>query len=207
MATYGEVQDRINNDYLNRSDLTAETVRAINGAIRKYQRHRFFFNESSTALATVAAQSHIAAPAAFFTFDTARIFYQSSASYELTKVDHKDLLELRAGALATGVPTHFSLYGERLELFPIPTSAYTVNVYGIHQIAPMTSQSQTATTNDWFSAAEDLIVYGATKLMWANVLRNAEEAIKFSILEREALAELDSATEQRMMHGIRVTRF
>lgn len=207
MATYGEIQDRINLDILNRSDLTAETVRAINATIRRYERTRFFFNESSTALTTSASVSSIAIPTAFFSFDYLRIDYQSSASYELTRTTMDDILEMRAGAQAHGLPTHFAVYGTQFELFPIPDSAWTVTAHGIHQLTQLTAQSQTATTNDWFSAAEDLIVYGATKLMWSTVLRNAQEATVYAALEREALAMLESNTEQRILDKIRPTKF
>ena len=204
MATFGEVQDRIKLDYLNRSDLSAETTRAIGAAIRKYERQRFFFNESSTAVATVAAQSHVATQAAFFTTDYLRFFYEASASYELTRVDMKDLLQMRGGNQATGQPTHYAVYGERYELFPVPDSAWTVTVHGVHQLASASVDSQ---TTDWFSAAEDLIVYSATKLMWANVLRNREEAAIYAELEADAFKVLRGDTEQRMIHAIKATRF
>lgn len=204
MATYQEVQDRINLDYLNRTDLSAETTRAIAASIRRHERRRFFFNESSTALATVAAQSHIATPTAFFSYDYLRIFYAASASYELNRVEMDDLLDMRAGALATGLPTHYAIYGERFELFPIPTSAWTVTAHGVHQIAAVSSAGA---TNAWYSAAEDLVVYGACKIMWSNVLRNSDEAMKYAGLERDSLSELDGLTERQLMHAIRATRF
>ena len=206
MATLGAVQDRINNDYLNRTDLTAETKRAIQGAVRFYERQRFYFNESSTAVATVAAQSHIATQSTFFTTDRLRFFYQSSASYQLVKVDMEQLLDLRS-VQTNGKPTHYAEWGERYELFPIPDSAYTVNVYGIQQLATISATTGTASTNAWFSAAEDLIVFHATKIMWANVLRNTEEAMKYAELERKAYGELTSANENKILGRTKATRF
>lgn len=206
MATLGEVQDRINNDYLNRTDLIAETKRAVAGAVRFYERQRFWFNESSTAIATVAAQSHVATQSTFFTTDRLRFFYQSSASYQLAKVDHETLLDLRS-TQTRGKPTHYAEWGERYELFPIPDSAYTVTVHGIQQLPILGQTSDTAQTNAWFSAAEDLIVFHATKLMWANVLRNTEEAMKYAELERREFDQLVLANEQRQHNKIKATRF
>lgn len=204
MATFGEIQDRINNDFLNRTDLTAETARAVRAAIRYYERKRWWFTESATALATVASQSHIAAPSRLFTIDWLRFFYATSASYALKQIDMDALLGMRAGAQAYGDPTHYALYEDRIELFPIPDSVKTVQAYGIYQA---TTLSATATTNVWTSAAEELITFHATKLMWATVLRDAAQAQVFAQLEKGALDELRSVNEQRMMHGIRATDF
>lgn len=204
MATFGEIQDRINRDHLNRTDFTAETVRAIRASIRHYEHERFWFNESSTALATTTSISHIARPSTFFATDELRFFYATSASYSLTRVDMKDLLELRAGAQTQGQPTHYAEWGERYELFPIPDSAWTVTVHGFQQLPAL---SGTADTNAWTSAAEDLIVYHATKLMWATVLRNTNEARIYADLERAELIRLRAHNESRILYAIKATNF
>ena len=204
MATLGQVFDRVNNDYLNRTDLTAETERAVRAAIRHYEHQRFWFNESSTALATVANTSHIARPEAFFATDELRFFYAASASYSLQRTDLDWLLEMRAGAQTFGQPTHYAEWGERYELFPIPDSAWTITVHGYQQLP---SLSVTTQSNAWTSAAEDLIVYHATKLMWATVLRNTETAQVFAELERAELRELRYHNEARIMYAIKATSF
>ena len=202
MSTYGQMQDRINQDCLNRTDLTAETVRAIGAAIRHYERKRFWFNESSTALATVSSQSHIAAPSTFFTIDEVRFFYDTSASYALVNTDLSTLNEMRAGAQTFGDPTHWTLYGEHIELFPIPNSAQAVVAYGYQQLAGL---SATSDTNGWTSAADDLIVYHAAKYLWAVVLNNPERALVFAQLEKSALEDLRAANDLRILTGIRAS--
>lgn len=200
MATYGEIQDRVNNDCLNRTDLTAETARAIRSAVRHYERQRFWFNESSTALATVSSQSHIARPSAFYRIDELRFFYEASASYALRNVTVSELDEMRAGAQTHGDPTHWAENGELIELFPIPNAVDTVVARGYQQL-PVLSLS--TDTNAWTSAAEDLVVYHAAKLMWSTVLRNQENAQMFAQLERSALDSLRAAGELRIMRAIK----
>lgn len=200
MATYGEMQDRVNNDYLNRTDLTAETARSIRAAIRHYERERFWFNESSTVLPTVSSQSHIARPTAFFRIDNLRFFYDTSASYALRNVTLAELNEMRAGAQTHGDPTHWAEYGEQLELFPIPNAVDNVVAYGYQQLATLSASTD---TNGWTSAAEDLIVYHAAKLMWATVLRNVEMARTFVDLEKSALQDLRASNELRVMRAIK----
>src|SRR5574341_1085131 len=204
MATFGQIQDRINNDYLNRSNLSAETARAVKAAVRHYDRKRFWFNESSTALATVASQSHIAKPSAFFVVDEVRFQYASSADYALDPIDMGTLLEMRGGGQTHGQPTHYAIWGEQFELFPIPDAVYTIRVYGTQTF---TELSATSDTTPWTSAAEDLIVFHATKLMWATVLRNAEEAGVHAQLEKSALDDLRMANEGQILRAIRATDF
>ena len=200
MATYGEIQDRINNDCLNRTDLTAETARTIKAAIRHYERQRFWFNESSTVLATVSSQSHIARPTAFFRIDELRFFYDTSASYALVNVDVSTLDRMRAGAQTFGDPTHWAENGELIELFPIPNAVDNVVARGYQQLDAL---SATTDTNGWTSAAEDLVTYHAAKLMWATVLRSPENANLYAQLEKSALDDLRQANELRCLRGIR----
>lgn len=202
MATYGEIQDRVNNDHLNRTDLTAETARSIRAAIRHYERQPYWFNQSSTALATVSSQSHIARPAAFFRIDELRFFYDTSASYKLSLVTISELDEMRAGAQTHGDPTHWAENGELLELFPIPNAVDTVIARGYQQFAVL---SATSDTNGWTSAAEDLIVFHATKLMWSTVLRNNENALMFAQLEKSALDDLRMSNELRVLKAIKAS--
>lgn len=200
MATYGEIQDRVNNDCLNRTDLTAETARSIKAAVRHYERQRFWFNESSTVLATISSQSHIARPSAFFRIDELRFFYDTSASYALINVDISTLDRMRAGAQTHGEPTHWAENGELLELFPIPNAVDNVVARGYQQLATLSASTD---TNGWTSAAEDLVTYHAAKLMWATVLRDPNNASLYAQLEKSALDDLRQANELRCLRGIR----
>lgn len=200
MATYGEIQDRVNNDILNRTDLTAETARCIKAAVRHYERNPYWFNQSSTALATVSSQSFIARPSTFFRIDELRFFYAASASYALTPTDMVELNDMRGGAQAHGDPTHWAINGDQIELFPIPNAVDTVVARGYQTFAALSASTD---TNGWTSAAEDLVVYHAAKLMWATVLRNNENAMIFAQLEKSALDELRTANELRVLRAIK----
>lgn len=203
MATLGEVQDRINNDYLNRTDLTAETKRAIAGAVRFYERQRFWFNETVTTMVTVAGNGEIAVPANFLVLD--ELEYRAGP-WSLIQTDMGDLRHLRHGT-ASGQPTHFAIFRDQFQLFPIPNTSYSLSVSYIKQLAIIEQTTGTATTNAWYSACEDLIVYHATKTMWANVLRNTEEALKYAELERREFDQIMMANEQRFYHAIKATKF
>jgi len=201
MSTFGQIQDRINSDILNRSDLTAETVRAVQAAVRHYERRRFWFNEHSAGFVMTASVRTLTFPVNFLILDRLEVV-QSSITYELTRKSFGYGRDRDTNV--TSRPTEFYFYQNQAHVWPIPNSAYSVNAYGILQFSTL---SATADTNDWTSAAEDLIVYHASKHMWANILRNTEEALKFAELERRELEMLEQHTELKLMHAIRATRF
>jgi hypothetical protein len=202
MSTFQQLQDRINNDYLNRTDLNSETQRAIQAAVRKYERKRFWFNETSTSVACVSSQSYVATPSNFMELDLLQVL-DSSATVELIEKDLKWIR--RANTVPTyGIPTHFTIYQNRIELFPIPDSAYSLPIYYLHKFPAL---SAGADTSEWTSAVEDVIVYHATKLMWATVLRNPEQATVYQALEQEALVSVLAEKEQRQLTKLKSTKF
>jgi hypothetical protein len=203
MSTFQQLQDRITADYLNRTDLNAETGRAIQAAVRKYERKRFWFNETSTSVACVASQSYVAVPSNFLDLDLLQVQDAGSANVELIEKDLKWIK--RANTVPTyGIPTHFTIYQNRIELFPIPNSAYSLPIYYLHKFPTL---SAGADTSEWTSAIEDVIVYHATKLMWATVLRNPDQANIYQSLEQEALVSVLAEKEQRQLTRIKPTKF
>jgi hypothetical protein len=203
MSTYSELQQRVATDYLNRGDFTDQVKRSIKAAIRHYERRRWRFNETSSAIACSAGQTFISLPSNFLVLDTLQITYAGSRS-KLHPREFDFILEMNA-ASATGVPTDFALRSNRIELAVVPDSAYSCPLYYIKSLTELSADSD---TNSWTTGAhEDLIVYHATKLMWANVLRNTEEAMKYGQLEALALNTLDGEYLQYSSQGITPTRF
>lgn len=204
-ATLQTVIDRITLDHLNRPDLQAESIRAVKAAIRNYERQRFPWNEAVTTLTAIVSQAFVQVPSDFLILDNLQVRFQS-ANYTLTQRSFAEYLELTVVTGINNLPTDFAHRGDRFYLFSVPDSAYSLPCYYIQQLPEFTATNLTA-TNDWLSAAEDLVVYHASKLVWANVLRNTEEAQKMVQLEQTALASLKQYTEQRAIHGIRATKF
>lgn len=204
-TTLQNVIDRITLDYLNRTNLNSESVRAVQAAVRHYERQRFPWNEATSTLTAVTSQAYVTVPTDFLVLDHLEIQFQS-ANYLLAQQSFVDLLEMNAVQGTNNLPTDFAQRGGRLYLSSVPDSAYLLNCYYIQQLPALTAASMTS-TNKWLSAAEDVIVYHATKLMWANVLRNTEEATKFMLLEQTALKELHGFRDQVLATRIRPTQF
>lgn len=205
MATLQSVVDRIQLDYLNKSTLTGETVRAVQAAIRHYERKRFTWNESDTAIAATVSQSYVTVPADLFQLDYLQINYAGETT-DLIEKPFGTVLQMNAVNGYNSTPTHFARRADRFYLTAVPDSAYSLPCYYLRKLDPLTATVMTG-TNGWLDNAEDLLVYHATKLMWANVLRNTDEAMKYFQLEKTAYSELCEARDQRMLTHIKPTRF
>src|SRR5882672_10532990 len=193
MATFLEVQQRVNLDCLNRLDQVPETKRAINAAIRSYEGQRFWFNETATALTLSAGQSYVNFPSDFLILDEIQVTI-SSADYALIGRSFAEIKELNT-TRTRSQPEYFCQYGQRFELAPIPDSAYPVIVSYMQKLPPLSADSD---TNDWLSAAEDVIVYCAAKLVAANLGR-ADEASKFANLEMVFYNNLMGLRDQKAL--------
>lgn len=206
MSTLQEVCDRIRLDYLNRSSgLEAETVRAVQAAIRNYERQRFPWNETLTTATCTSNQSYFSIPSDFLVLDNLELQYQSQNN-NLQTATFKTILLMNSVSTTPGVPTHFALRGNLFHIAAIPDSAYLVNCYYLQKLPRLESSAMTA-SNKWLSAAEDLVVYHASKILWANTLRNSEEAAKMFALEKTAFMELTTYRAQREHISIVPTRF
>lgn len=204
MATLQTLVDRIQSDYLNKSNLSGECVRAIQAAIRHYERQRFPWNETATALACVSSLGTVAVPTDLMVLDLLQISAQGVLS-DLTPRPF-DYIKLMNVVPTYNTPTHFAIRGNNFNFAAIPDSAYPLTCYYLNKLPELTATSMTG-TNDWLANAEDLLVYHAAKLMWANVLRNDAEAMKMFALEKAAYVELSAYNDQRMHGRLRATRF
>lgn len=206
MPNLQEVCDRIRLDYLNRpSDLSTETVRAVQAAVRHYERQRFPWNEALATATCTIAQSYIPVPSDFLILDNLEIQYQLQNSDLLTST-FKTILRMNSVTTNPNVPTHFCLRGNYFHVSAIPNSAYLLNCYYLQKLPQLEAAVMTG-TNKWLSAAEDLIVYHAAKLVWANILRNDDEAAKMFALEKSTFMELTGYRAQRENNRITSTKF
>jgi hypothetical protein len=203
MATYQEVQDRINNEYLNRGTFIQETKTAIKAAIRFYERQRWDFNETSVALATSAGQSYITFPDNYLILDHLQITVDG-IDEKLERRDKAWILS-RNAARDEGIPTDFATFQNRINLSPIPDDTYAVP---IHYIKHLDELSAATDTNAWLEGAfEDLICYHAAKIVWGVAIRNDKEAAKFASMESMVYSRLTEHHEQTTASKITPTSF
>lgn len=178
MATFAQMQDRINLDYLNRTDLGAETKRAIIRAVKHYEKERFWFNMTATAIAIGTASTTLAAiPSDFLALDFVTVRDTSIDSIVVIRSFDRIAYQNRnipaGGTGASGVPIEICYWHDTFLFTPKPQSATTMT---IHYVQSLPTLSADADVNQWTSAGEDLIIHHATADMLANVLRVADVA-------------------------------
>lgn len=203
MPTLLEVQNRINSDFLNRN-FGAETLRAVQAAVRAYERTRWTFNETSTALTTTAGQSFLDLPSNLLILDDIRL----TANGESLPLLSREPQFIRDSNMSNvqGQPVFYALYQDRVELALTPDSAYSVPVYYVKSLPELLQDDD---TNEWIQGGmQDVIAYHAAKLIWGTVVRNDIEAAKFQKLENDALTRIEAHHEQRRTpNRLRPTQF
>lgn len=196
-TTFQNVQDRINLDYLNRTDLTSETQRAIIRAINHYQYERFWFNQTATAIAMATATGVVALPTDFIALDMVTVVANGGTSIVQQRSMERIVYRQSFGASASGVPQECAVYNNTLNFYPkVPDSAYSVTVRYVNTLPALSAGTD---SNDWLSAAEDLIVYHAAADVLQNVIRGrADEVASMQQMEQQALATLQRARNIRL---------
>lgn len=201
MPTYLEIQQRVTLDCLNRIDLIPEAKRAIQSMIRRYEKQRWWFNETSTAVNCSAGQAFVVAPSDLLAPQELRVSLNSDRC-QLRDLDYSDLQDQNDSS-ATGRPIWYCHFGENFLLAPIPDSAYPITVTYLQKLSALSADSD---TNSFLSAMEDCIVYGAASIVAAN-LGNVDIAVKYKALETEFYKMAVSHRDQRIIKRIRPTKF
>jgi hypothetical protein len=204
MATYKDLQDRINLDYLNRTTLIPETKRAIRAAIRTYEATRFWFNETvATAVASTSIPS-IAVPTDFLLLDRLEVVLPSGAC-ALRQQDFGYLRYMQINS-PVGQPANFAYRGNRFEFDVTPNSAYPVIVYYIRSLPDLSAD---ADTNEWTNEAANLVAHCATLNMLGSTLNTADDRKVAYHRTQMALArnELELRNTQRLSYKLKPTLF
>ena len=203
MSTYQQIQDRINEEYLNRGTFITETKTAIKAAIRHYEQRRVGFNQTATTLTTSAGQSFLSFPSNFLILDQLQITVNGQ-DLDLNRRD-KAWIVSRNATRSQSQPTDYATYQNRINLSAIPNSAYSCPLHYLKKLPELSAQGD---TNLWITGAwEDVIVYHAAKIVWAVSIRNDKEAAKFAQLEKDALVTAQGLFEQQEVGRIPPTQF
>lgn len=206
MATYKDLQDRINLDYLNQMTLIPEVKRAIAVAIRTYETQRFWFNEASTAVATVVSQSYITIPTDYLFGEDRLELTVNGSTMALQRLNFKQVRDMNMNS-TNGQPTHYAYHGDRLELAAIPDGAYSGN---LHYIRSLPMLSADADSNTWTNEASNLIAHAACVELLTTVLQvgsDDRKANRHRSMAAMALSDLGARNDARLITKLRSTYF
>lgn len=178
MATLADMKTRIASE-IARGDLTSQISQAILDAIDDMQGERFYFNEprldteptfnTTPGVATYGAE---ALPAIGQIYKIDYIDYiQGTSKFKIYRRQPEEIDLLNQFESITGPPSAFAYSGRAISLYPIPDTAYVINIMGVFGApAPATDAEL---NNPWMNDGERLIRALAKYKIAVNVTRNA----------------------------------
>lgn len=208
MSTLATMRARIAND-INRTDLNTQIDLGINRAILYYQKSvRFWFNETTSTFATVASQESYGTadglPSDIQEIDIAKITLASSNIPELIRRTYKYIQDKNIGNFVAP-PSDYAFYTEKIWLYPIPDSIYTITLSYLKSYATLSNDGD---SNDFTDNAEDLIEARARAWIYRRLLMNYDAAREAESEERDALLALRTLTTRLSHSGyVRSTDF
>ncbi len=195
----GDLKARIA-DELARSDLTAQIALAIDDAISEAATHRFWFNEvRGLTFPLTAGQEYYGNEdlSALTEIDDLWLAVGSQRR-NLRPASDISLDGLNDGMQSRGEPYLWSRYSDGFRFYPVPTQGYIVTVDGVTRFAPL---GDDANTNPWIVEGERYIRALAKRNLYAEVIRDADEAQTMDALARRYREELFAQTSDRIGTG------
>jgi len=194
---YGSMQSRIA-DELARSDLTTQIALAIQTAIKRHERERFYFNTKTGTFSTVAAQEYYAAAANSDIPNISKIerakVTVDGYKYDLVASTFDSIDDEQDGTI-TGDPTHFAYFAQQVRLYPIPNAIRTVTMAYVYRLS---SLSDSADANAWMTDGEELIRQTAKGIVAADVISDEAMMMRAGALESGARGRLLAETRKRI---------
>ncbi len=200
MATLGDLKTRIRRE-TNKDDIASggesegALTEAIANAIRYYAEEPFWFNRAgaitSAPVTTVANQGYIAAPAAVRVPDVVTYLGVELEKYPLDDIE---------GLVEVGQPVKWAANGDSIQLYPIPGGAYTLQVFGVAQIAAPTLDPDSTV---WTNEAYDLIAARVRFLLFRDTWRDTKGAQIAAAAEDDELTTLRRKTRLRSATPLR----
>lgn len=177
MTTLAIMKDRIARE-LRRSNIDTQISEAITSAIEAYQTERFAFAESIFNFSTVANEEfYTSADSAniplIVELDYVKILIDD-AVYTLRYETPERMEFLSQNETQTGQPLVYTLYANKLRLYPVPADVYTIRIGAHLKYAAPAADAETG--NYWMTTAERLIRCRAKWELYAQVTRDANMA-------------------------------
>jgi hypothetical protein len=205
MASYLDLQNSIADD-LTRSDLQSQVKKAIQDAIKQYERSRFWFNQTrSKTFATVIGQtaygaSDLAEIPNIIRIDALYIVRTPNNVYPLDWFEPDEFEVLAGRTTANGTPYAYTYsFDGKILIYPAPVAVYTLRPHMHYRLAALSGDTD---TNAWCNEAENLIRAHAKLIMYmGNPLEDDAGAQRMMNQIPGIKAGLDYETSARLATG------
>lgn len=219
MTTYGDMQNRIADEVLGTGAVTTTHItNAIQDAIKKYERRRFYFNEvryDESADLIFDSTGFPTTQTPVFKTVAGVEYYDSTNAAPLATLAHIDrLILVQAGVnryplryQSTGwadknsvtsswkaMPTDWTWVAGKVRLYPIPDIVYPILIQGTARFSTLVN---TTDSNPWMTYAEELIRCCACAILYRRIIRDNDMAQVMAADEAQALQSLLGETLER----------
>lgn len=187
-------------DEIDDTNLRNQVVLAIRSAIQLYGPKKFYFNQKTFTFSTVAAQEFYtllaAADIETFTEVTSSYITSGGTRYPFHVIGNEVIEDAQDG-LRTGRPTNWAYFAQQFRCFPIPDAVYTATIRGYCKLTALTDDGAGTNTNAWMTDGEILIRQAAKRMIYTDVIKDAESALTAGGAEAQALDALETETALR----------
>ncbi len=197
MSTFLQMQNNIEG-YLLRYDINSQVQLAINRAIKKYSKARFWFDETDQTFYTVQGQWEYSSihgvPSNIRQVDFMRI-QVNNVYYHIIERDIQFIIEANVNN-NQGQPIDYAWYEESIFFYPVPQQAYPITLYYQKEYLSL----QFPTDNNDFTnipEAEELIECEALRWLYEKVILDQEKAMIYRASAKEALKVLNEINESK----------
>jgi hypothetical protein len=195
MATHAQLLTRIRLE-MQRTDIAASgdteqgLVDAVDRAIEKWADIKFWFNQTSASVNTVAGTATVSIPAALRTVEDVSYDGKLLRKRRVDEIRHlSDSARPRVWAEADGL----------IRLWPKPDAIYALTAYGLAELGTPASGA----SNAWTTDALDLIDAAARKVLYRDYFANDGGFARASAAEAEAFEKLRRETRKKARAGLR----
>jgi hypothetical protein len=196
VPTRAELQAKIQLD-LRRNDVSDEISAAISAAIKEYESERFWFLEGTYTFSTTASTAWYDLPDTSQIIDTVKA--QISGNWVPLDERHYSYLDDEDTGLVTGTPAEYARYQNRMRIYPVPNSAYPMEIYFTQETTdPTASESSVWTVRN---KGYELIRARAKWDVYLNRLHDTEGAMRASAAESRAYSTLKRKNDNKVMTG------
>lgn len=180
-TTYAEIRSAIADDIDDTTgEYAAQIADAVLTAIRYCERSTYYFNQTrDVTFQTVVGQqwydasdnanigSLVKAQVAFFVDPAGNVT-------DMTRVPPVELEILGDNSAASGEPTLWAYFGQRIRLYPVPDGAYTIRLQlSPYRLVPLVEDGD---TNAWLTEAYDMVKARAKYVLYKDTLKDANLA-------------------------------
>lgn len=198
-VTFGQMTDRILRETARDTSMDTGVQDAIITAIKELEREQFWLFEKEADLTLLQGTNNVSLPNDFAEMSTLRLLVGDTYNTEMfgfTSVTNHEIFNFVRQS-TEGVPYMWSIFANKIYLFPVADSDYTLNMHYYYkdEIYP----SLYSDTSIWLGdLTEDLTRYKALSIFYRDSLQAEEKALYYEQKANASIGNMRIRNNQRL---------